>query len=294
MALGQSRAVRAQDQRDVSENRRSRAERLIDHGLFGRVRKVIGASDDVGNAHVDVVNHNAQLVGGKPVRAQQNEILDFGVLELAGAEDGVLKSRRARRWDTKADGPSHSFALASGSLRVGKIAAATGRCFHRFGTFVVAFARLLGVVGSAVHRWLAIAGKGSATGEQTLGRFLVERKALRLKKRPFVPLDSQPLQASENSIDKLGTVALYVSVFDAQDECTAFVSRKKPIEQRGSCTADMEIARRRRCKANARLFGRGHRIFFFAEFILAKGENKIEQHPTRNCMSRHGLVPEYR
>ena len=102
----------------MSEDGRDRAERLINHGLFRCIRKVVGAADDVGDVHVDVVHHDAQLIGGKSIRAQQDEILNFGILQLSWAEDGVFKPRSARGGDAKPDRWLDPFLLALGALGI--------------------------------------------------------------------------------------------------------------------------------------------------------------------------------
>ena len=52
---------------------------------------MVGAAQDVRHAHVDVVDHHAEVIGRHAVGAQQDEVLDLGVGELDAAEDGVLE-----------------------------------------------------------------------------------------------------------------------------------------------------------------------------------------------------------
>src|SRR5208337_1590047 len=68
---------------------------------LGRVRNVIGAAHDVGNAHVDVIGHDAQVVSGMTVRAEENEIFNFLVFELEVAEDLIVKTGLTGGRDTK-------------------------------------------------------------------------------------------------------------------------------------------------------------------------------------------------
>jgi hypothetical protein len=69
----------------VREDRHGRAQRAIEQHLLGRVREMIGAADQVRDAHLDVVDHGAELIGGQAVllprarRTQQNEIFDLVV-----------------------------------------------------------------------------------------------------------------------------------------------------------------------------------------------------------------------
>ena len=41
---------------------------------------MVSATDDVRDAHIDVIDHYAELVCGQTARTQQDEILDLGVL----------------------------------------------------------------------------------------------------------------------------------------------------------------------------------------------------------------------
>ena len=121
-------------------------------------------------------------------------------------------------------------------------------CTNRPFTFVV-----FGSVTARIGHRFAIAGESGATRKNPFGRFTIHFQALRLKERPFVPLDAEPLQAFENPIHKLRLVALDIRILDPQEERPAFVFREKPIEQGGSRAADVKIASGRWSETHARL-----------------------------------------
>ena len=52
---------------------------------------MIGAANDVGDAHIDVIDYDAELVGGDAVGAQQDEIFDGFVLDFVHSEDGIFE-----------------------------------------------------------------------------------------------------------------------------------------------------------------------------------------------------------
>ena len=56
------------------------AERLVDLRLARGIGEVIVAADDVGDAHVVVVDHDREHVGRRAVRAQQHEVVEVLVL----------------------------------------------------------------------------------------------------------------------------------------------------------------------------------------------------------------------
>ncbi len=78
--LGKLGAVRPVDQRDVGEGRRFQPRASIDQGLAGGVVQVVVAADHVGDAHVVVVDHHGQVVGRRAVGAQQDQVVQLGVV----------------------------------------------------------------------------------------------------------------------------------------------------------------------------------------------------------------------
>src|SRR5437667_8023007 len=100
---------------------------------------------------------------------------------------------------------------------------------------------------------------------------LVKFRALALQIRPkiaadvraFAPVQAEPLQPFVNGGHCFLGVSLDVGVFDAQHEFSAMVPRKKPIEQRSACPADVQIASRRGGETNADF--RRHSIVILSE-----------------------------
>src|ERR1019366_157882 len=152
---------------------------------------MIGAANDVRNAHVDVVHNHTELVSWDATRAQQNEILDLGVLHFARTENSIFEFRHSIARHTKADRARNSVALAGRSVCVGEIAAGTSN----------ALVSLWGVVPSGICRGFAVASERRPVCEQAFRRDAVQVRSLRLKKRAFVPLNSQPFEPFENPLD---------------------------------------------------------------------------------------------
>ena len=86
VALGQLGAVGAVDQRDVRHHRHRPAERVVEDLLAPGVGEVIVAADDVGDAHVVVVDDDGEHVGRRAVGAQDDEIVEV----LVGEGDAAL------------------------------------------------------------------------------------------------------------------------------------------------------------------------------------------------------------
>ena len=78
-------------QRQVSKFRRRHAESLVDQDLFVRVRQMVLAADDVGDAHLDVVADDREIIERMAVRAEQDEILGVGIIAFLKAVNRVFK-----------------------------------------------------------------------------------------------------------------------------------------------------------------------------------------------------------
>ena len=79
--LRQLGAVWPVDQRDVRHGRNLPAERLIDKRLPRRIVHVVVPPNDVRDAHVVVVNHDGEVVGGRAIGTQQHKIVEVYVAE---------------------------------------------------------------------------------------------------------------------------------------------------------------------------------------------------------------------
>ena len=91
MAFREAGFVGSEDERDVGEDRHGGSKCMILQDLLGRIRDVVGSPDDVGEAHVDVVSDDAEVIGGNAVGAKEDEVLDFGIGEFDSAKNGVVE-----------------------------------------------------------------------------------------------------------------------------------------------------------------------------------------------------------
>ena len=105
VALAHLRAVLVQDQRDVREARRLRAERAIELDVLRRIREMILAADDVGDLHLDVVDHIHEVENPRAVRPADGHVrVRFRVREVEidrAADDVVHDHVLARRTETE-------------------------------------------------------------------------------------------------------------------------------------------------------------------------------------------------
>ncbi len=100
------------------------------------------------------------------------------------------------------------------------------------------------MIAASVALGRAVAQKSAAVGQKLFSRGLVQRGALRLIKRAFIPIDAEPVKAVDDALDEFRLVALGVSILDAQDHGATLMASKKPVEQSGARAADVQIASR--------------------------------------------------
>ena len=93
--LRQFRAVGAMDQRDMGKDRHIPPHAPIDHGLPEGVVQVIIAANDMGNAHVMVIDNHGEHVGRAAVGAQDHHIVELRVLHGHASLHGVLDGHDA-------------------------------------------------------------------------------------------------------------------------------------------------------------------------------------------------------
>ena len=75
---------------------------------------MVVAADDVGDAHVMIVDHHREHIGRRAVRAEQDEIVELGVLDGDPALDLVVDRRLALLRRLEADD------VRAGSVAVGR------------------------------------------------------------------------------------------------------------------------------------------------------------------------------
>ncbi len=98
MTLRELRAVRSVYQRDMREGGHGPVHRLVDDGLTRGVGEMIVAADHMGDAHVMVVDHDRQHVGGRAVRTQKDQVVERRRVPVDRALNQVVDQNLALAW----------------------------------------------------------------------------------------------------------------------------------------------------------------------------------------------------
>jgi hypothetical protein len=183
---------------------------------------MIIATDDMSDAHSDVVGHNRQVVDGAVVASENHEIIEIPSLEADASVHCVIpcdllvleQEADSRR------GPS-----ANPLLNL--------RCAEPVAAPVVAKApsRCLGTGALCVELFPGAEATVCLTSfEQPLGIRLMLCRVLTLEVRPFIPGDPEPAKAIKNDLGVLWGAPLAVGILDAQDMCTPGMAGEEPVE----------------------------------------------------------------
>jgi hypothetical protein len=199
---------------------------------------VIVAADDVGDAHVVVVDHDREHVGRIAVGAQQDEIVEGLVLPDHAALDLILDHGLAGQRRLEADRGLHTRGRLGGVAVSPQPVIETGAALG---------ARFLAHIIELIRG--GIAAVGLAAGEQLFRHLAVARGPGELVDDLAVPIELEPFQAVQDGVDRLLGRSLPVGVLDPQQHLAAELAGVEPVEQRRAGSPDMEKAGRRGGKA---------------------------------------------
>ena len=186
--------------------------------------------------HVDVVHHNAEVVGRCAIGARDHQIVEFGVADFNAAFDLIVPSHHAVFRIFKAQHRLHT----SGDgwqvfTRLRTPCAVVARFFFGGHLFLAQSVEFGHAHVTRVHM---------PTGLQLRQHLLVAVHALHLIERAFVVIEAQPLHAFDDDVHRFLRRTLQVGVFDAQNELTTVGPRKRPGVKRRADVAQVNEARR--------------------------------------------------
>ncbi len=205
-ALGELLALLVDEQRQMRKGRqgevvaRGPVERLPEQYLLGRVREVLVATDDVGDAIATVVGDVGENVKRRARRSRDDEVVDQDVLKdnVAAHEivdDGDAFTRRAkaqRRRGPALEAPVSTEAVVTRS-RTRTLARLDGR-----------------------RRAVAVVGEAAAA--KHLCRDVVVGCVFALAVGPLVEVEAEPGHRRVDPLEPLLAVAALIGVLDAQYE----------------------------------------------------------------------------
>ena len=170
---------------------------------------MVVAADNVGNAHIVVVHHNAEVVGRRTVGAGDNQVVKCFIGDRDFAFDQVrpLGNAVQRRFET------------DNRLHVGRD---FGKGFAFFGTPAAVVSRRAFFFGFLAHGFqlffTAIAVVGGAFFQEFGDDFFIAVEAAGLVHNVVgvVVIETDPFHAVEDDVDGFGGGTRQVGVFDTQ------------------------------------------------------------------------------
>ena len=198
---------------------------------------MIGATNDVADAHVHIIGDHAQVIRGPAIGAQQHKVFQLSIRKFHASEDGVVERGAARFGHGEANGCGFSCGATLGAFLARNLPAGafvTGRAAFSSGRRATRFQLRFGAETIV----------GMSGGQQLSGAFAIELHALSLMVWALVPVETKPAHALQNAFDHLGCRALEISVFNAQDERASVMTGEQPVEQRRTGATYVQIAGR--------------------------------------------------
>ena len=163
-----------------------------DVDLARRVVHMVIATDDVGDGHVDVIHHHAEVVGGCAVGSGNDQVVQLVIADFDATFDFVFPNDRSALWIFKAQHGLHALGNRRQSLAW-------------FGPpcAVVAWLFFVGhlLLTQSIELFHAhVAGVHMAAGFEFFQHGLVTVHALHLVERAFVMVEAQPLHAFDDDV----------------------------------------------------------------------------------------------
>src|SRR5450755_3586534 len=184
---------------------------------------MIGAADDVADAHIHIVGDHAQVIGRNAIGAEQHEVFEFSIGKLHATEDSVVESGITSFRHSEAQSRGFPRCAPPGAFLARNLSAGT----------VVAWGTALGGSHRAalLQLWLGAKTIVSMSGSQQPGRALaIHFHALGLLVGALVPIEAKPAHALQNAFHYLSRRALDVGILNAQDERAAVMAGEQPVE----------------------------------------------------------------
>ena len=186
----------------------------------------------MGHAHVMVIHHDSQHVGGRAVGTKQHEVVQILVLPYHAALHLILDYRLASEGCLK---PNHRLNAGWGFCGIAIAPAAVIELGTSFAARL--FAHLRELLGRG------IATVGAACLQQRASDLPVALRARELVDGLAVPIEAKPGEAIEDRIDRRLGGALPVGILDPQEHFAAAPAGIQPIEQRRARPPDVQEAR---------------------------------------------------
>ena len=215
---------------------------------------MVVSADDVGDAHLAVVDHGGEVVGGRPVAAEDHHVVELFGVEGARAvhhvvhHDGAVVVGHAKAPHVGLAGIDAPLGLLGVEVAAGALIA-----LERVAALLGGRARGLELLGGA-EAGVGAAGvdellKGRPVVVAALG--LVVGAAAAAHAGALVPVEAEPGEGPQDLLGVLLGRTARVGVVDAQHEGSARAAGERPVVNCRAGSADVQLPGGGGCKADA-------------------------------------------
>ena len=214
-------------------------QRPQDVHLPGRVVDVVITAHHVRDLHVEIVDDDGEVVGGRTVGADQDQVVELRVLKGDPTLDEVVHHDHPALGIPEPDDGAHALGGRTGAVPAETVVAR------------LLLARHLGAAQFLQALFRAVAVVGLALGDEPVRHRPIAVETVSLIEGPLVVVETKPGHPLEDGVHRLRGGALQVRILDPQDERAPVAAGVQPGEEGGTDTADVEVSGRTGGEARA-------------------------------------------
>ena len=222
----------------MGKDRNGRAKCFVNENLPGGVSQTVLTADNMGDAVADIINHVTEQIERGAVGAYNDKVFNVPVGSFYAAVHLVFKNNRSvtiRHFETNDIGNILFFIsllFLRRKLQAGPVILVGDLgCYCSFSFSIKGFL--------CAETFIGMPGFYKLVGRLNM---LINKVGLKIWS--FIPVDTQPVEAIDDAINRVLGGTLNIGVLDPQDKGCVMFFGKKPIVNSGSGTADMKIAGR--------------------------------------------------
>ncbi|SAP49591.1 Uncharacterised protein [Klebsiella oxytoca] len=191
---------------------------------------MVFTTNNVGDFHIPVVNHDAEVIGWRTIGTANNQIVQLMVAEFDRTADLVVKNNGPLFRVGKTNNARFIISMMFVTMAAATVITRLFAFCHLF--FTQRFQTL----------FRAIAFIGRARLQHFINDGVIAIKTLGLEVRALIPFQAQPVHTIHDGFNGLRRGALKIGIFNTQHKLTAVVTCKKPGIESSTRAANVQIA----------------------------------------------------
>jgi hypothetical protein len=191
-----------------------------------RIVQVVVTTNYVTDFHIRIVDNDSEVVGWRTIGSSYDQVIELCIVELDAPSYHILDDDRSFERIPEAHNRIDAGSCPGAFTTTAVIPNALSRVHLALPQFVEFLARTVAVIGLIL-------------GKPLLNHFTVSIEPLRLEKRTFIRIETQPRHTVENGVDILRRRTFPVGIFNPKNELAVRMARIQPAKKRCADAAEM-------------------------------------------------------